>query len=61
MTKSKCGGSQSENPRGFVPRAFMAAQEKSTPGISRAVAADDLLDQFLAEPSGRGPEHNKKQ
>jgi hypothetical protein len=25
----------------------------STPGISRAMPADDLLDQFLAEPSGQ--------
>jgi hypothetical protein len=25
----------------------------STPGISRAMSADDLLDQFLAEPPGQ--------
>jgi hypothetical protein len=36
------------------PAIGLALPSRSTPGIFRKVPADDLLDQFLAEPPGQG-------
>src|SRR5436853_4421017 len=50
MPETLGNGTSLSSPRA---KRSCTAPSRSTPGISRAVPADDLLDQFLAEPPGQ--------